>query len=76
MLRRVPLQPSDPCNQMPFHPDLVEAALGDDLEQLVGFLGFVAGHYSCGLGSHRFPAHQNHNIYGLLEERYLRVFIL
>lgn len=71
MLNLVGLQLNDPGNQMPFPPDLVEAALGDGLEQLVGFLGFVAGHYPCRLSSHRFPAHQHHNVDGLLEERYL-----
>lgn len=54
-----------------FRPDLVEAALADGLEQLVGFLRFVAGHYPCRLRSHGLSAHQHHHVDGFLQERYL-----
>ena len=56
--------------------DLVEAALGDGLQQLIGFLRLVTSHNARWLCCQGLATHQHHDIYGFLEEGYLGVFIL
>lgn len=56
--------------------DLVEAAPGHGLQQLIGFLGLMASHDACRLCRQGLATHQHHHIYRFLEEDYLRVLIL
>lgn len=65
----------DVCN-FAKNTDLVEAALGYGLQQLIGFLRLMAGHNACWLGCQGLTTHQHHDIYRFLEEDYLRVLIL
>ena len=60
----------------PNNTDLVEAALGNGLQQLIGFLRFMPGNNTCRLCGQGLATHQHHNIYCFLEEHYLSVFIL
>lgn len=48
--------------------DLVEATFGQDLQQLVGLLGLVAGNDARRLCCQRLAAHQHHYVYCFLEE--------